>query len=110
MKKDLHPEYNNDVTITCSCGAKYQTGSTKQDIQIELCSACHPFFTGTQKIVDTARRVEKFKARDAKKTTDSVQSKAAKKAAKRAKRAEKGPKYEVEEAKGATVKKAVAKN
>jgi len=107
MKKDLHPKYNSDVTITCACGAEYKTGSTQDDIHIELCSNCHPFFTGTQKIVDTARRVEKFQTRSAKKAGDVV-SKAAKKAAKRAKRDKKGPKYEIEETATATVKKKVA--
>ncbi len=107
MKKDTHPEYFEDATIICSCGAKYEVGSTRQTIEVELCAACHPFYTGEQKIVDSARRVEKFKARAAKKAGATV-SKAAKKATKRAKRAEKGPKYEIEETKTATIKKKVA--
>tara|TARA_Y100000031_G_C8208907_1_gene379954 strand:+ start:166 stop:498 length:333 start_codon:yes stop_codon:yes gene_type:complete len=106
MKKDIHPTYNSNATITCACGAAYKVGSTQDDTQIELCSACHPFYTGTQKIVDSARRVEKFQARAAKKTEDD-KNKATKKAAKRAKRDAKGPKYEIETTKTATVKKAV---
>ena len=108
MKKDIHPAYNSNATITCACGASYKVGSTQDDTQIELCSACHPFYTGTQKIVDTARRVEKFQARAAKKT-DDTKSKAIKKAVKRAKRDAKGPKYEVETTKTATVKKKITK-
>ncbi|MBU0531485.1 MAG: 50S ribosomal protein L31 [Candidatus Uhrbacteria bacterium] len=108
MKKDIHPEYFEDATINCSCGAKYQIGSTRQTIEVELCAACHPFYTGEQKILDTARRVEKFQERAAKKTGGTA-SKAAKKAVKRAKRAEKGPKYEIEETKTATIKKVTKK-
>lgn len=63
MKKDIHPDYYEDATITCACGAVYTIGSTRKDIQIDLCAACHPFYTGKQKIIDTARRVEKFEAR-----------------------------------------------
>ncbi len=107
MKKDIHPEYFEDITITCSCGAKYQAGSTRQNISVELCAACHPFYTGELKIVDTARRVEKFKKKEALKAAE-VKSKAEKKAKKRAKRAEKGPRYEVEETKTATIKKKIA--
>jgi len=59
MKKDIHPAYHR-CTITCGCGAKFETGSTKEKITVEICSSCHPFFTGTQKFVDTAGRVEKF--------------------------------------------------
>ncbi len=61
MKPGIHPEYK-DVTITCSCGNVIQTRSTLgRDIHIEVCSACHPFYTGKQKIVDTAGRVDKFR-------------------------------------------------
>ncbi len=108
MKKNTHPAYNSNATITCACGASYQVGSTQDTTQIELCSACHPFYTGTQKIVDTARRVEKFQARAAKKAT-ATKSKATKKAEKKAKRTAKGPKYEIEETKTAVVKKKVVK-
>ena len=60
MKKDIHPEYK-ETTITCVCGNVIETKSTKQDIKVEICSKCHPFITGKQKIVDTAGRVEKFR-------------------------------------------------
>lgn len=61
MKADIHPEYH-DITVTCSCGSVFQTRSTrKEELNIEVCSTCHPFYTGKQKIVDTAGRVEKFR-------------------------------------------------
>ena len=61
MKADIHPNYT-DVTVTCSCGNSFQTRSTVgHDLSIEVCSQCHPFFTGKQKIVDTAGRVDKFR-------------------------------------------------
>ena len=66
MKAGLHPAYE-ETTITCACGSVIQTRSTQKDIRIEICSACHPFFTGTQKIVDTEGRVERFRKRYAKK-------------------------------------------
>lgn len=66
MKKDIHPEYYNDATINCACGNKIKTGSTKKEINTEICSSCHPFFTGKKKVIDTAGRVEKFKAKQAK--------------------------------------------
>jgi large subunit ribosomal protein L31 len=68
MKKDIHPEYFENAKITCACGAVYEIGSTQKTIEVELCSACHPFYTGEQKIIDTARRVEKFKTRALAKT------------------------------------------
>ena len=60
MKKDIHPDYV-DCTVICACGNTFKTKSTKQEIRIEICSQCHPFFTGKQKFVDSAGRVEKFK-------------------------------------------------
>ncbi len=60
MKTGLHPEYQ-EATITCVCGATYKTRTTKGDMTVEICANCHPFFTGTQKIVDSAGRVERFK-------------------------------------------------
>ncbi len=62
MKKDIHPEYN-EVTVTCACGNTFKTRSTKKEISVEICSACHPFFTGKQKLIDAAGRVEKFNRR-----------------------------------------------
>ncbi len=62
MKAAIHPEYN-EVAVTCSCGNKFNTRSTisKPELHVEVCAECHPFYTGTQKIVDTAGRVEKFR-------------------------------------------------
>lgn len=62
MKQGIHPEYN-ETTITCACGEVIQTRSTKGDIKVEICSKCHPFFTGRQKLVDTGGRVDRFKKR-----------------------------------------------
>ncbi|MFL6374321.1 MAG: 50S ribosomal protein L31 [Pyrinomonadaceae bacterium] len=62
MKQDIHPNYN-DVTVTCACGNTFQTRSTGGDLHIEICSDCHPFFTGKQKLVDTAGRVDRFNKR-----------------------------------------------
>jgi large subunit ribosomal protein L31 len=69
MKKDTHPEYYQKAKIICACGNKIITGSTQKEIKVELCSACHPFYTGKQKLVDTARRVEKYQAKVAAKKT-----------------------------------------
>lgn len=65
MKKDIHPKYFNDAKIKCACGNTAVLGSTKQSIDVEVCGACHPVYTGKGKILDTAGRVEKFKARAA---------------------------------------------
>lgn len=62
MKKDIHPEYF-DCTVTCSCGNTFKTRSTKKEIRVEICSKCHPFYTGKQKLVDSGGRVERFKKR-----------------------------------------------
>lgn len=59
MKSDIHPKYN-EVTIACACGAKYETRSTK-NYNIDICSACHPFFTGKAKLVDTEGRIDRFR-------------------------------------------------
>ena len=59
MKAGIHPEYES-VTVTCACGNTFETRSTKSDLRLEICSACHPFFTGKQKLVDSAGRVERF--------------------------------------------------
>ncbi len=63
MKADIHPKYNQNVKVTCSCGNTFENGSTIDNIHVEVCSACHPFYTGTAKFIDTAGRVDKFKAR-----------------------------------------------
>ena len=62
MKADIHPDYT-ETTINCACGTVYHTRSTKRDIKVGICAACHPFFTGEQKFVDTAGRIEKFSRR-----------------------------------------------
>ena len=60
MKPEIHPEFK-ETTIACACGTVFKTMATKEDMKIEICSKCHPFFTGKRKIVDTAGRVEKFR-------------------------------------------------
>ncbi|MCF8091919.1 MAG: 50S ribosomal protein L31 [Desulfotignum sp.] len=60
MKKDIHPKYAK-TTATCACGASFEVGSTKENIKVEICSSCHPFFTGKQKLVDSAGRIDRFK-------------------------------------------------
>jgi large subunit ribosomal protein L31 len=63
MKADIHPEYFTQAVATCACGAAYTVGSTKETISVEICSACHPFYTGLEKVLDTTGRVDKFKKR-----------------------------------------------
>jgi large subunit ribosomal protein L31 len=63
MKPKIHPEYYTDAKIICACGNTFTTGSTKKTLKVELCSKCHPFFTGEQRVVDTLGRVERFKRR-----------------------------------------------
>ncbi|NMB92166.1 MAG: 50S ribosomal protein L31 [Parcubacteria group bacterium] len=63
MKKDIHPKYFDQAEATCVCGAKFTVGSTVESMKVEICSQCHPFYTGQTKIVDTAGRVQKFEAR-----------------------------------------------
>jgi len=63
MKEKIHPKYYNDAQVVCSCGNTWTTGSTKKQLRVELCSKCHPFFTGERKMIDTAGRVERFKQR-----------------------------------------------
>jgi large subunit ribosomal protein L31 len=60
MKNDIHPHYL-ETTVRCACGSEFVTGSTKDNIRVEICSKCHPFFTGKQKLMDTAGRVERFR-------------------------------------------------
>lgn len=63
MKKDIHPTYHSSIQVKCVCGNTFEAGSTQEELRVELCSACHPFYTGKQKLVDTAKRVEKFQAK-----------------------------------------------
>ena len=96
MKTDIHPTYHTDVKVVCACGNTFTVGSTKESLSVELCSSCHPFYTGKQKIIDTARRVEKFEARDGKKSEKKLDHKAktVKKAVRAQKRADKKAKGE----------------
>lgn len=65
MKKEIHPKYNLKTQATCACGAVFEVGSTMSSIEVEICSQCHPFYTGNEKIMDTAGRVERFNKRKA---------------------------------------------
>jgi len=65
MKEGIHPEYNQ-LKVLCACGNEIEIGSVEKEIKVEICSACHPFFTGKQKLVDTAGRIEKYRRRYAK--------------------------------------------
>lgn len=63
MKKDIHPVYFNEAKALCACGSSFKVGSTLAEINVEICSQCHPFYTGRENILDTAGRVDKFKKR-----------------------------------------------
>lgn len=65
MKSETHPAYFPKAVATCACGRTFAVGSTKEKLEVEICSSCHPFYSGNEKILDTAGRVEKFKARKA---------------------------------------------
>ena len=75
MKQGIHPTYEF-ATVSCACGMSYQTRTTVGDLKVDICSSCHPFFTGTQKIVDAGGRVERFKKKYAKTATAKTKSKA----------------------------------
>lgn len=78
MKNSIHPKWNHEATVKCACGNTFTTGSTQDEIQVDICSACHPFYTGTMKFVDIQGRVDRFmKAREAAK--DSANKKKDKK-------------------------------
>lgn len=68
MKEKIHPQYYPEAKVICSCGNTFTVGSTRKEIRVELCSKCHPYYTGEQRVVDTAGRVERFKRRYAKQT------------------------------------------
>ncbi len=70
MKANIHPRYNEMTSVTCSCGNSFTVGSTVDSIHVELCSNCHPFYTGQQKFVDTASRIEKFQKKMDRKQED----------------------------------------
>ena len=81
MKKDIHPKYFPKAKITCACGHTFSFGDTKEDMKVDICSHCHPFYTGSQQLIDTAGRVERFKARQSK-----IQPKKEKKSAQKVKK------------------------
>lgn len=66
MKTDLHPTYFPNAKVTCACGNSFTVGATKEEIHVDICAKCHPFYTGEEKLIDTAGRVEKFKSRRSK--------------------------------------------
>lgn len=91
MKKDIHPKYYDQAKVICACGNTFTVGSTQEEIHVEICSACHPFYTGKQKLLDSARRVEKFQkkaAGKAKTIVSKTEKKGKQKALKAAKKAE----------------------
>jgi len=80
MKEGIHPKYYPDATVICACGNTWTTGATRPEIRTDVCSACHPFFTGEQRIVDTAGQVERFMRRLEKKVDLTTEEEAAKEA------------------------------
>ncbi|HUT96102.1 MAG TPA: 50S ribosomal protein L31 [Candidatus Paceibacterota bacterium] len=78
MKKNIHPQYYPDAIIHCSCGKVFKMGATKSEMHVEVCSSCHPFYTGQDKMLDSAGRVEKFKKRLAAKKPASAKASAGK--------------------------------
>jgi len=78
MKAAIHPTYHSDCQVTCTCGNKFTTGSTLEKIEVEVCSKCHPFFTGQHKFVDIKGRIDKFKEKQAKGVTYAAKKAAAK--------------------------------
>ena len=87
MKEKIHPNWHPEARVHCACGSTFTTGSTMKDIAVEICSACHPLFTGQQKLIDTAGRVDKFNQRAAaaeQKKKEAAQRKAEKDAKKAA--------------------------
>lgn len=68
MKKDIHPKYNSKVLASCACGATFEIGSILDEVKVEICSSCHPFYTGNEKVLDTAGRVDRFNKRRIKAT------------------------------------------
>ncbi len=94
MKADIHPEYV-ETTVTCSCGRSFQTRSVRENLSVELCSECHPFFTGKQRLVDTGGRVERFRKRVDAKDPKTAKKLAQRRAADRAKAIEEAKKAQV---------------
>jgi len=75
MKKDIHPTYFPQAHVVCSCGNSFTVGATKAEIHVEICAKCHPFYTGEEKLIDTAGRVERFKTRRTKAATAPAKAK-----------------------------------
>ena len=88
MKPKIHPNYTSDITVTCSCGNTFVTGSTRDTLRVEICGAGHPFYTGEERIIDTARRVEKFQAKRAALAATGPKVKKVKDATRKAKKEE----------------------
>lgn len=86
MKKDFHPTYYTNATISCACGNILHVGSTKEKLDVEICANCHPFYTGKEKLIDTAGRVDKFKKRVAKATESKKPASKAKSGGKKARK------------------------
>ena len=80
MRKDIHPKINNNCTVTCACGNSFITSSTLDSIAVDICSQCHPFYTGQQKFVDTEGRIEKFEKKLKRSQEKQAKAKATKKA------------------------------
>ena len=85
MKQNIHPTYHPKAKVKCGCGNEFTVGSTTEELNLEICYKCHPFFTGKEKLIDTAGRVEKFKARKAKAAEIKTKTKPKAKKAKKAK-------------------------
>jgi len=75
MKKDIHPQFYPAAKVTCACGAIFAVGSTKSDLRVEICSNCHPFYTGADKVIDSAGRVERFKQKQVKSAAKKTSAK-----------------------------------
>lgn len=89
MKTKVHPTYYPEAKVTCSCGNSFVTGSTQKEIHVEICSTCHPLYTGKSKLVDSAGQVDKFKERFSRKSEQPTRSRHEKRAALKAKKASK---------------------
>ncbi|MEK7077120.1 MAG: 50S ribosomal protein L31 [Patescibacteria group bacterium] len=79
MAKDIHPKYYTDAKVKCACGNSFTVGATRPEIQVEICGKCHPFYTGEEKLIDTAGRVERFKTRKSKATEPKAKKERVKK-------------------------------
>ncbi len=83
MKSEIHPQYFNQAKVTCACGREFTIGSTRPELKVEICSGCHPFYTGKEKLIDAMGKVDKFKARKAKAEAKPARTKVAKLEAKK---------------------------